>query len=178
MKFQNQTRLLALARAPRHGASIHDWVPFPGGNKLTAIIDGHNERCIDACRNEGWEDYFIEALTEVIRIVPHDLSSVQNLRPADFETIGILLADLDELKAAKMELEGIKVFMGRYDRVYHLAQVCRDPASKSCRSLFRPLPIVPSRPEILPTQSAFESFLGSLCEVLRQGFREVGPPAY
>ena len=178
MEFQNQTRLLALARAPRDGASIHDWVPFPGGDKLTAIVDRHNKGCIEACREEGWKDHFIKALAEVITIVPHDLSSVEQLKPADFETIGILLADLDKIKTATMELEGIKVFMGRYDRVYHLAQVCRDPAFESCRDLFKPLPIVPSRPEILPTQSAFESFLGNLCRVLRQVIREAGPPDY
>ena len=178
MEFQNQTRLLALARVPRDGVSIHDWVPFPGGDKLTDIVDHHNERCIEACREERWSDYFIKTLTEVIRIVPHDLSSVEKLRPADFETIGILLADLADIKTAAMELEGIKVFMGRYDRIYHLAQVCRDPATKSCKSLFEPLPIVPSRPEILPTQYAFESFLGNLCDALRLVIREVGPPVH
>lgn len=176
MKFQNYTYLLALANTPKHGTSVLDWAPFPEGDKLHQIIDKHNERCLQGYRQLGLLPHWIESLVEVIKVVPHDLSTIRDLPRKDFAKIRVLVIDLDAIEKAGAVIRAIVPYMSKYDHFYHLAQVSQRQDAAPCTNDFEGLPVIPSRPAVLVDLTAFDDFLARLCEVYRTAISSYPPP--
>lgn len=167
MEFQNQIHLLALANTPESCTSILDWVPFPGGDTLGQVINRHNERCVQGYQQLGLLRDWIETLAEVVKIVPHDLSTIEDLRKKDFAKIRILVIDLDAIEKARTVMRKITLLMAGYDHFYHLAQISQEHSAVPCTEDFAGLPVIPSRPPVLMDLSVFKSFLARLCEAHR-----------
>lgn len=175
MTFKCYVRLLALAYKPKGGTSILAWSPF-AKDTLGKIVDDHNDRTIQTFGELRMLEDDIETLGEGISIVPHDLSTVGELRIKDFADIVLLLADVDTIQDAP--INKIKALMARNPHAYKLLQVSRKPNAVSCRTLFEPLPVIPSRPEILLTQEDLEERLRDFSEMYVLARLTIGTPLF
>jgi len=166
IKTKTTMRLLALAFTPKSGHSILDWNPF-NQRILGKIIDDHNKKCLAEYLRRGWVQEDIEAMIPTIDVVLKDLSNVGELRGVDYETIGILVVDLNAIEQIKAELEIIKYRMGFHRHPFHLPQISQVAEAVSTANSFRPLPFLSTKPEVMRTEPEFEAFLGNLCYLFR-----------
>lgn len=166
LKFDKYLHLLALAYTP--GTSILDWCPFSGGDTLNTIIENHNARCMQHYQDKlHWLPENIKMLGEGINIVLHDLSTLSQLQ-GKVTDIDILLVDIDAIKEKTTKIREtiyrLKARMLGKQKKYHLLQISKMSNASSQRTYFEPLSIVPSVPEILSNQKAFESYLSRFCD--------------
>jgi hypothetical protein len=162
MKLIKFIRLLALAHKPDDSKSILDWRPFASGDRLNEIISKHNTRCLESYEGWGWLPDRIEKLVEGIDVVPRDLSSVHELRIPDYADIRILLIDLDAIQDA-VNLDQIKERICDHKQPFYVTQVSSKSKSNSLSAYFCKELGVPSHPDILPDQKAFEEWLYNFC---------------
>lgn len=156
MEFKKFVELLALTHAKGNGKSIHGWCPFAKGDTLATIIESHNDRCIQSYQELNWEPLFIREYGEGIRVVPFDLSSLDNLELNDFKKISIILIDLDAVREETKKIEQIRTYILRDTT---LVQVSRTPSVLSRLTDFSGLPVYPSDPEVMVKQATFENWL-------------------
>jgi hypothetical protein len=163
LDFNNFKGILALANKPETGTSIQDWCPFEGGSPLYKIVDKHNGKCLQKYQSLGWLEEDIEKFGEGITVDNHDLSTLDQMRTKDLKQIDIILLSIDALDLSKKELEKslqkLKLRLSKLDKKYFLLQVSHGTSASSQREKFIPLAIIPSRPEIMPDQAAFEKWL-------------------
>jgi len=162
MKLKKFIRLLPLAHKPPDGASILDWRPFVSGDTLDEIVNRHNSKCAQSYERLGWLPERIEKSVSGIDVVPHDLSTVHQLRIPDYVNIRILLIDLDAVQGT-VELHHIKERICDSKERFFVAQVSRKGGTGSLTAYFCDQFGYPSNPDILPNQSAFEEWLHNFC---------------
>ena len=178
MHFEKYMRLLALAHKPETSKSVLDWCPFPGQDTLDTIITRHNQNCLRYYQELGWLPDDIEELVEGINIVPHDLSTVDQLHIPDFADINIILVAIDVIDESEMsKIDEVKARMGRHKHSYFLPQVSTKPGTESMKTYFRLLPIIPSTPEIIGDQRTFEGWLHLLYQYYYTAITSMPPPA-
>lgn len=159
-------RILPLADTPKNCRRILQWCPFKKGESLQDIVNNHNSKCKQFHESSGWVCDDIEEMMSVVQVVAHDLSRVDKLREDDFETIYILLIDLDVIKGRDKELARIRHYMSRRRHEYYLVQVSKYPNVRSLAAFFDQMPIYPyplSFPQILHNQEEFEKLLWYFC---------------
>lgn len=166
MEFERFIELLVVAYPPKAyppktGLTIRDWIPFDGGDSLEMILTNYNKRCFETYQKFDWFDDRIKKCVTGIDIAPCDLFTVPNLRDSDFADIGIILIDLDAVKGQTKLLSDIKERMESY-KPYHLPQVTQG-GEKSLRPAFKRKNVIPSIPEIISNQAAFENWLLIYC---------------
>lgn len=163
--MKQKKRILPLALTPQYCKRISEWCPFENGDPLKDIVDNHNTKCKQIherrCTPEDVEMFINE-----IEIVMHDLSRVDRLKETDFETIWIILVDLDAVQGMERELDRIRYYMSRSKHRYYLTQVRKDPNANSLAEFFNQMPVFPyplDPPQILCNQEDFEHFLWHFC---------------
>ncbi len=184
MRFKNYIKLLALTFTPKTCRSILDWTPFQGGDTLNKIIDDHNASCLKCYKRTGLlpelVEKYVEESGEGISVDLRDLSKVDKLRSYDFAVIRILLFDLDSIGSETSELNIIRnlllLSLGRQFQWYYLLQVSHSSGWASRASEFLGLPVLPTKPEILPNQDAFKDFLMRLCKAYQDNLIVLGQP--
>ena len=174
MEFKKYLKLLALTHISEND-TVLDWCPFEGGDRLDTIITNYNIRCIQSyseCLPEA-----IEAIVEGIDTMEDfDLSTVRDLKSEDFDDIHIILIDLDaigEIEERTTMLDHIKACLSKTHFTF-LLQVSRASSKKSLVTYFLPLPVGPSKPEIMSDQETFERWLNGFCEHYRTPY--TAPP--
>jgi ribosomal protein L30/L7E len=162
MKLKNFIRLLPLAHKPADKTSILDWRPFVSGDTLDEIVDNHNTKCIQSYEEFGWLPERIEMLVPGIDVVPHDLSTIDQLRIADYANIRILLVDLDAIQDTT-KFDQIKERICDYKETFFVGQVSRKGDKRSLTAYFCGQFGHPSDPEILQDQKTLEKWLHNFC---------------
>jgi hypothetical protein len=174
MEFRRFIELLVVAYPPETGLTIRDWIPFDGGDSLEMIISSYNKRCFETYQKFDWFDDRIKKGVKGIDIAPCDLSTVPNLCDSDFADIGIILIDLDAVGGQTKMLSEIKERMESY-KPYHLPQVTQRGA-KSLRPGFKRKKVIPSIPEIISDQAAFENWLLMYCTFVSSAYDNMPHP--
>ncbi len=160
MSLKKHMDLLALSFTPKNGTSILDWRPFEKGETLDGIIHEHNLNLEEQFQGWGWLEEAIEDLIEGINVLPTDLSTLHQLRRDDFKNIRIILVDLEAFSEENPNVPKLKERISR-DNLTYLPQVCCSSEKKSLLDLFKPLPIIPSRPHVLLKQDDLKNWLNS-----------------
>jgi hypothetical protein len=157
--FQKYMGLLALAHPPQFTPSILGWRPFQGGDTLDTIVTRCNVTFYEQLK-KNWLPEYIHQLIEGIRIIPHDLSTVDQVQGSEWDRIKILLADLDAINNSNNPVVSIRLRMAMsIPHPYFLTHVSQISDATPLTDELRGLPIYLSKPEILPNQAALEAFL-------------------
>jgi hypothetical protein len=164
MSLKKHMDLLALSFTPEHGTSILDWRPFEKGETLDEIIHEHNLNLEAQFQDLGWLEESIEDLIEGINVLPTDLSALHQLRRDDFKNIRIILVDLESFSGENPNMPKLKERISRDDFTY-LPQVGCSSEKKSLLDLFKPLPIIPSRPDVLLKQDDLKNWLNCFSHI-------------
>ncbi len=176
LRFKNYSRLLALAHTPRGRQSVLDWRPF-GKTSLGEIVEEHNRKCVALYQSLDWLPEYIAAVGEGIAVNPHDLASIDEVRLTDYKEIKFILIDLAALEPEATVIERIKARMAGHQKPYHLIQTHRGKnGATSMLRKFRPLPVLPARPEIQEQQSQLESYLELFCKFYLTALQNMPSP--
>jgi len=164
-KIKNYMRLLALASPPKPSSTILEWVPFPPGLSIGDLIENHNQNCYKHYRDNNWTDEDIENLACGITVVQDNLTNISELRRKTLEEIDIVMMDLGSVSKLSDELDKFSKKIAARKQPFHISQVANSPKDNSVLSYFKTLPIIPSQPPILRSQSNLESYLDRFVDI-------------
>jgi hypothetical protein len=173
--------MLALAD-PRPKAAIGDWRPFPGGSALGEIVAQCNDRCFETYRSRPWVADDVEALSELVDLLPFDLSHVDKLKLAALSSLRIIVLDADavaRLGSGTEKLFGLVVGLIhklKPTRLLHLVQIRAGHGVPSWAGKFASVPVKADSPEFVGSERELKAFLQRFCEIL-QGLQDgLEPP--
>ena len=157
-------RILVLAYTPADCNQITDWAPFRG-DTLAEIVNQHNKKLKKVWENNGYSPSDIDQYMEMIDVVRHDLNRIDKLVDADYDSILILLADLDVdiFQRNLNELIWVRNGLSKTKKrvKYYLTQTGQKNDAKKLIDFFRgrTLPYPKRPPNVLNSQEDFENFI-------------------
>lgn len=176
MKFKYYVWLLALS----YEQPIREWRPFQNKdtldeNKKTLdeIINEFNDTCYEfVCKSFQGDLYYVETLGRGIRIFPHDLSEITELKKHGaeyFNDIRFILIDVDLINEKKIKPEAIDLIrdrLSKYTQPYYVLKVGKALDKFSYEEYFSPLKVIlPNAwPAIIQDKKEFMKALQYYCD--------------